>query len=292
MGTRLQEIGRDYRPQYVFHAAAHKHVPLMEFAPGEAVKNNVFGTLNVAGMADHCGAECFVFVSTDKAVHPTSVMGASKRIAEMIVRDFNRSSATRFTAVRFGNVLGSSGSVVPLFRRQIERGGPVTVSHPECSRYFMTVSEAVGLVLLAGLGGYGDLCMLDMGEAMNILDLARHMITMAGLVPGEDVRIEFTGLRPGEKLREDLLTEEEEESRTVRQKIHAVRGATLPEDFHARCAALRSAAEGPDPLVIFRELRSLVPTFQHPALGDRTQAGPDDNLAHRQFGDKPVAVPS
>src|SRR5262249_23213938 len=172
--------------------------------------NNVVGTLHMARMADDCGAERFVLISTDKAVRPSSIMGASKRVAELLVREIARHSRTAFTAVRFGNVLGSAGSVVPVLKEQIERGGPVTVTHPECTRYFMTIPEAVGLVLLAGLGGYGELCILDMGEPIRIADLAAHMITMAGLVPGTDIPIVFTGLRPGEKLAETLLTEEEE----------------------------------------------------------------------------------
>src|SRR5664280_2783545 len=207
---RMEALFAKYRPQDVFHAAAHKHVPLMEIAPGEAIKNNVLGTRNVALAADHAGVDRFVFISTDKAVRPSSVMGASKRVAEMIVRQMARTSHTKFCAVRFGNVLGSAGSVVPLFRAQIAAGGPVTVTDPEVRRYFMTVREAVGLVLQAGYGDYGELCVLDMGEQIKIVDLARHMVTMAGQVPDADIAIEFTGLRPGEKLYEELLTEEEE----------------------------------------------------------------------------------
>jgi FlaA1/EpsC-like NDP-sugar epimerase len=272
-GARLMELGRRYRPHFVFHAAAHKHVPLMEGAPAEAVKNNVFGTLQVAEMADRVGAERFVFVSTDKAVHPSSVMGATKRVAEMVIRDFDRRSRTSFTAVRFGNVLGSAGSVVPLFRRQIERGGPVTVTHPDCTRYFMTISEAVGLVLLAGLSGYGDLCILDMGQPIRIVDLASHMITMAGLVPGEDIRVDFVGLRPGEKLREELMTEEEEETHTVRQKIYAARGPAPPEGFVANLEELRQAADRGETNLVLLELKKLVPTF-HQARVEETEAYP------------------
>ena len=260
-GGRLASLGRAYRPQYVFHAAAHKHVPLMEDAPEEAVKNNVVGTLHAARVAAEVGAERFVLISTDKAVRPSSVMGATKRIAELIVRELARESATRFTAVRFGNVLGSAGSVVPLFKQQIARGGPVTVTHPDCRRYFMTTSEAVGLVILAGLGDYGDLCVLDMGEPIRILDLANHMITMAGLVPGADVRIEFIGLRPGEKMSEELLTEEEEETQVVRDRVFGVQSPSPPRDLWERVARLRRAAEAGDRFELFAALRDLVPTF-------------------------------
>jgi FlaA1/EpsC-like NDP-sugar epimerase len=240
----------------------------MEDSPGEAVKNNVFGTANVARMADVCGVERFVLISTDKAVHPSSVMGATKRVAEFIVRDLDRRSSTRFTAVRFGNVLGSAGSVVPIFKRQIERGGPVSVTHPECTRYFMTVSEAVGLVLLAGLGDYGELCILDMGEAIRIVDLARHMISMAGLVPGVDVKIEFTGLRPGEKISENLMTEAEEKSQIVRDKIFVAKPPPVPADLWDRVAELGSLASENDRAGILRVLKALIPAFETPALAE------------------------
>jgi len=265
-GPRVHKLGETYRPNCVFHAAAHKHVPLMEDTPEEAVKNNIFGTWNVAAMADACEAEKFVLISTDKAVRPSSVMGATKRVAELLVRSLSLSSATRFTAVRFGNVLGSAGSVVPLFRRQIERGGPVTVTHPECSRYFMTISEAVGLVLLAGLKDYGELCLLDMGAPMRIVDLASHMITMAGLVPDADIKIEFTGLRPGEKLSEELILEEEERSRLVRNKIFAVEGPPPPVELLERLEDLREAAAACDREAIRRTLKMLVPTFESPQI--------------------------
>ena len=172
--ARVEQLLREYRPQDLVHAAAHKHVPLMEYAPEEAVKNNVIGCLNVVTAADRLGVERFVLVSTDKAVNPASVMGATKRVAELLVQQRAAPSKTRFSTVRFGNVLGSAGSVVPLFKEQIARGGPVTVTHPECRRYLMTIPEAVGLVLLAGLGGYGELLILEMGEPIRILDLARH----------------------------------------------------------------------------------------------------------------------
>lgn len=259
--TRISRLGRRFRPDYVFHAAAHKHVPLMEDAPDEAVKNNVFGTLNVARMADECGAQRFVLISTDKAVRPSSVMGASKRIAELVVRDLASRSKTAFTAVRFGNVLGSAGSVVPLFKQQIQRGGPVTVTHPACTRYFMTIPEAVGLVLLSGLGGYGELCILDMGEPIRIAELASNLITMAGLVPGKDIPIVFTGLRPGEKLAEELMSEEEEHTQAVRDRIMVARSPAPPSDLGERLEMLRRVAEAGDFNLVRQQMRNLVPTY-------------------------------
>jgi FlaA1/EpsC-like NDP-sugar epimerase len=224
-------------------------------------------------MAQACGAERFVLISTDKAVHPSSVMGATKRVAELIVREMARTSETRFTAVRFGNVLGSAGSVVPLFKRQIERGGPVTVTHQDCRRYFMTIPEAVGLVLLAGLGDYGELCILDMGKPIRILDLASHMITMAGHVPGADIRIEFTGLRPGEKLTEELMTEEEEQTQVVRDRIYAAKSPAPPEDLDAELSRLRRLAETGDRAEVLATLRRLIPTYRSPE-GLETPAAP------------------
>jgi FlaA1/EpsC-like NDP-sugar epimerase len=259
---RIGWLGARYRPEYVFHAAAHKHVPLMEDAPGEAVKNNVFGTQHVARMADACGAKRFVLISTDKAVNPSSVMGASKRAAELVVRDLARTSRTRMSAVRFGNVLGSAGSVVPLFKEQIARGGPVTVTHPECTRYFMTIPEAVGLVLVAGLGEYGELCVLDMGEPIRIDELARLMIALSGHVAGGDVRIVYTGLRPGEKLAEELLTEEEEQTRAVRDRIRIAKPPPPPADLAERLEELRGLADANDPARLVAALQGLVPSYR------------------------------
>ena len=261
---RILRLGWRHRPEIVFHAAAHKHVPLMEDAPEEAVKNNVFGTLNVARMADAVGAARLVLISTDKAVRPSSVMGATKRIAEMVIRDLGRRSRTRMTAVRFGNVLGSAGSVIPIFKQQIERGGPVTVTHPECSRYFMTIPEAVGLVLVSGLNDYGDLCILEMGQPVRIADLAHHLITMAGFVPELEIPIVFTGLRPGEKLHEELMTEEEESTHRARNRILVAEGLPPPADFAERLVELRRLAEAGEPGALLRAMRELVPSFRTP----------------------------
>jgi FlaA1/EpsC-like NDP-sugar epimerase len=260
--VRLRALGEEYEPELVFHAAAHKHVPLMETAPEEAVKNNVFGTLNVALMAHDVGARQLVVISTDKAVNPTSVMGATKRIAELVVRDLARRSGTKMTAVRFGNVLGSAGSVVPLFKQQIERGGPVTVTHPECTRYFMTVSEAVGLVLLAGLGNYGDLCVLDMGEQIRIAEIASNLITMSGRVPDVDIPIVYTGLRPGEKLYEELLTEEEEETAQVRNRINIAKSPPPPPDLAVRLHTLQELAQAGAREELLDAVQDLVPTYR------------------------------
>ena len=218
--ARLEYIFNSYRPAVVFHAAAHKHVPLMEHNPAEAIKNNVFGTLNVAECADRYNAKRFVLISTDKAVNPTNIMGATKRIAEMIIQGLDKSSTTEYVAVRFGNVLGSNGSVIPLFKRQIAEGGPVTVTDPNINRFFMTIPEAVGLVLQAGaMANGGEIFVLDMGQPVRISDLTRDLIRLSGLEPDVDIKIEYTGLRPGEKLYEELMMAEEGLTSTRHKKI-------------------------------------------------------------------------
>ncbi|MCE3202851.1 polysaccharide biosynthesis protein [Paenibacillus sonchi] len=229
--TRMMEVFQSYRPHVVFHAAAHKHVPLMERNPAEAIKNNVFGTRNVADCADKYGAERFVLISSDKAVNPTSVMGATKRIAEMYVQSLNTSSTTKFSAVRFGNVLGSRGSVIPAFKQQIAAGGPVTVTHPEMVRYFMTIPEAVQLVIQSGsFANGGEVFVLDMGQPVRILTLAEDLITLSGYEPYKDIEITFSGIREGEKLYEELLTAEENLGSTRHNRIFIGRPNVLSQN--------------------------------------------------------------
>jgi FlaA1/EpsC-like NDP-sugar epimerase len=248
-----------WRPQDVVHAAAHKQVPLLEAAAAEAVKTNVTGTRNLVVAAAASGVDRFVLISTDKAVRPASVMGATKRVAEMVVL-CAAGAIPRPCVVRFGNVLGSAGSVVPLFRRQIEERRPVTVTHPDVERYFMTVSEAVGLVLEAAYGDYGAVCTLEMGEPMRVLDLARHMITMAGLVPERDVPIVFTGLRPGEKMTEDLV-EDGEPCVRVDRGVMVTAASPLPVDFEFLLERLVEAAAAGEHSGVRPLLESLVPSF-------------------------------
>mgnify|MGYP002507977171 FL=1 len=261
---RVDEIFRDYRPDIVYHAAAHKHVPLMEDSPNEAIKNNVFGTLKVATAADRYGTGKFVMISTDKAVNPTNIMGASKRICEMVIQNMNRKSRTEYVAVRFGNVLGSNGSVVPLFKRQIEKGGPVTVTHPDIIRYFMTIPEAVSLVLQAGAYARGgEIFVLDMGEPMKILDLAKNMIKLSGYRVDEDIKIEFTGLRPGEKMYEELLMREEGLKETANRMIYIGRPIEYDDAlFEQQLERLQEASvnESQDIRALVREI---VPGYQY-----------------------------
>lgn len=217
---KLEQVFSDFKPEVVFHAAAHKHVPLMETSPEEAVKNNIEGTKKIAETASKFKVSRFVLISTDKAVNPTNVMGASKRVAEMFVQSLNTKSNTKFMAVRFGNVLGSNGSVIPIFKRQIAKGGPITVTHREITRYFMTIPEASQLVIQAGaLGQGGEVFVLDMGEPVKIIELAKDLISLSGLTLNEDVEIEIVGLRPGEKLYEELLCDNEKSTATKHKRI-------------------------------------------------------------------------
>ena len=259
---RIESVFETYHPTVVFHAAAHKHVPLMEVSPNEAIKNNVFGTYKTAAAADKYGAERFVLISTDKAVNPTSVMGASKRICEMIIQMMARHSKTNFVAVRFGNVLGSSGSVIPLFKKQIAEGGPVTVTHPEMIRYFMTIPEAVALVLQAGAYAKGgEIFVLDMGEPVKILDMAKNLIRLSGYEPDVDIKIVFTGLRPGEKLYEEMLMSEEGLQETPNKLIHIGKPIVFDEEkFKEQLAKLHSDAEIDMP-AIRAVIKEIVPTF-------------------------------
>lgn len=228
---RLQEVFAAHQPRVVFHAAAHKHVPLMERNPAEAVKNNILGTKNVAECAHESGVSHFVMISTDKAVNPTSIMGTTKRVAEMIVQSLDKVSETKFVAVRFGNVLGSRGSVIPVFKQQIEQGGPVTVTHPDMVRYFMTIPEAVQLVIQAGaLAQGGEIFILDMGKPVRIADLAADLIRLSGLEPGQDIKIIYTGVRPGEKLFEEILTDEEGTTATRHNRIYVGKPSDLTMD--------------------------------------------------------------
>jgi FlaA1/EpsC-like NDP-sugar epimerase len=261
--TRVDEIFREYKPQVVIHAAAHKHVPLMELNAGEAIKNNISGTQIVADAADNYGTANFVMISTDKAVNPTSVMGSSKRIAEMYIQDLSRTSETHFVTVRFGNVLGSEGSVVPIFKKQIAEGGPVTVTHPEMKRYFMTVPEASQLVLQAAtMGKGGEIFVLDMGEPVKIVDLARELITLSGFRPGEDIEVTFTGPRSGEKLFEELSIEGEDMQRTRHSKISIWKNIPMERDtLRAGISELVTIAQTQIYSEIAQKIKELVPEY-------------------------------
>ena len=261
--NRMERIFEKYHPEVVYHAAAHKHVPLMEDSPSEAIKNNVYGTLKLVRLCDKYAVKRFVQISTDKAVNPTNVMGASKRMCEMIIQAYNNRSQTEFVAVRFGNVLGSNGSVIPLFKKQIAAGGPVTVTHPDIIRYFMTIPEAVSLVLQAGaLAKGGEIFVLDMGEPVKIDDLARNLIRLSGYVPGRDIEIKYSGLRPGEKLFEELLMDEEGMQDTENKLIHIGKPIDFDED-----AFLQRLDEMYKPITseqvdVRAFVKEMVPTYQ------------------------------
>ena len=270
---RLQSIFAAYRPDIVFHAAAHKHVPLMEDSPNEAIKNNVIGTLKTARTASRFRAKKFILISTDKAVNPTNIMGASKRLCEMVVQMIGKYSTTEFAAVRFGNVLGSNGSVIPLFRRQIEHGGPVTVTHPDIIRYFMTIPEAVSLVLEAGAyAKNGQIFVLNMGDPVRIADLAKNMIRLSGYEPGVEIQIQYIGLRPGEKLYEELLMNEEGMQTTENSRI--LIGSQIAFDekvFRAQMRELEQAAENECPDICER-VKRIVPEYLYE--GEKKHDGP------------------
>lgn len=263
--NKMNLVFEKHKPDILYHAAAHKHVPFMEYNPEEAVKNNIFGTLNVARLAMKHYVKKFVLVSTDKAVNPTNVMGATKRCCEMIVQSMNGASDTDFVAVRFGNVLGSNGSVIPLFQKQILNGGPVTVTHPEIIRYFMTIPEAVELLLAAGsMAKGGEIFVLDMGEPVKIYDLAKQIIRLSGFVPEKDIKIKFTGLRPGEKLYEELLMGEEGLKQTAHEKIYIGRPIDIDkEKFFEKLEKLKSIVYNNESEKIVEMLKDIVPTFNH-----------------------------
>uniref|UniRef100_UPI00262C1040 UDP-N-acetylglucosamine 4,6-dehydratase family protein n=1 Tax=Clostridium sp. TaxID=1506 RepID=UPI00262C1040 len=260
---KIEEIFKEYRPNVVFHAAAHKHVPLMEFNPAEAIKNNVAGTINVAEMASKYYAEKFVLISTDKAVNPTNVMGATKRLCEIIVQSINEKSKTEFVAVRFGNVLGSNGSVIPLFKKQIEEGGPITLTHKDITRYFMLIPEAAQLVLQAGaFAKGGEIFVLDMGKPVKIYDLAVDLIKLSDLVPDKDIKIEIVGLRPGEKLYEELLMSENKLSKTKHEKIFIEMPRSIEYNIlKEKIKVLVDTANMEDKEKVRCELKKIVPTY-------------------------------
>ena len=265
---RVDTVVGKYHPDLIFHAAAHKHVPLMEDSPNEAIKNNVFGTYKLAKAADKYGVKRFVLISTDKAVNPTNIMGASKRLCEMVVQMMNRQSKTEFVAVRFGNVLGSNGSVIPLFKKQIASGGPVTVTHPDIIRYFMTIPEAVSLVLQAGYYARGgEIFILDMGEPVKIDTMARNMIRLSGFEPDVDIKVEYTGLRPGEKLYEELLMKEEGLQETANQLIHI--GKPIEMDDEAFCRQLERLEKAcKDEVENMKDIvAEIVPTYKRKTEG-------------------------
>ena len=272
--NKIDSIFETYKPEIVFHAAAHKHVPLMEDSPCEAIKNNIFGTINVAEISLKYKVQRFILISTDKAVNPTNIMGATKRCCEMIIQILNKYSDTQFVAVRFGNVLGSNGSVVPLFKKQIEEGGPVRVTHPEITRFFMTIREAVSLVLEAGaIANGGEIFVLNMGEPVKILDLAKNLIMLSGFEPNVDIKIEFTGLRPGEKLYEEILMDEEDLKSTTKDKIFIARPIEIDEEFLCnKLKYLQKAAEDENNEQVKSMLKLIVPTYIVKKEGESDEA--------------------
>lgn len=260
--SRMRDIFKEYMPHVVFHAAAYKHVPLMELDPKEAVKNNILGTNILVDLADDYGIEKFVLISTDKAVNPCNVMGATKRAAEMILQAKSKTSKTQFSAVRFGNVLGSNGSVIPIFRKQIELGGPVTVTHPEVTRYFMTIPEAVQLVIQAGaMAGGGEIFILDMGQPVKIIELAENIIKLSGFKPYEDIDIQIVGLRPGEKLYEELMLEEEGIQKTVHEKIYIGKPLSLDNELLAQQIEKLADMINADDESMVEYLKEMIPTY-------------------------------
>ena len=272
--SRVEQVMHTYRPELIFHAAAHKHVPLMEDSPNEAIKNNVLGTYKLAKAAAEYGVKRFVLISTDKAVNPTNIMGASKRLCEMVVQMMNRQSDTEFVAVRFGNVLGSNGIVIPLFKKQIEAGGPVTVTHPDIIRYFMTIPEAVSLVLQAGAYAKGgEIFVLDMGEPVKIDTMARNMIRLSGFEPDVDIQIQYTGLRPGEKLYEELLMKEEGLQETANQQIHIGKPIVMDDDLFKGQLALLDEACRVETADMKKIVSEIIPTYVPGGKGDGCPAG-------------------
>ena len=281
--ARLDAIFEKYRPDLVFHAAAHKHVPLMEYSPCEAIKNNIFGTYNTAKAAMKYGVRKFVLISTDKAVNPTNVMGASKRMCEMIIQTMQNCSKTEFAAVRFGNVLGSHGSVIPRFKKQIAEGGPVTVTHPEITRFFMTIPEAAQLVLqAAAYARGGEIFVLDMGSPVKIYDLAQKMIRLSGLKPNEDIEIRFTGLRPGEKLYEELLMNEEGLKKTAHSKIFVGSPIDItPDVLNEKLQKLQNAVPQ-DEETIKRIISEVVPTYHCPETVKDEKESPQKHMSPKE----------
>jgi FlaA1/EpsC-like NDP-sugar epimerase len=286
--SQLEKTFLEYKPQVVFHAAAYKHVPMLELQPWKAIENNIQGTLNLIDVSKRHNVERFVFVSTDKAVRPTNVMGASKRVAEMMIQGQNGCviSSTRFMTVRFGNVIGSVGSVVPLFKKQIERGGPVTVTHPDVTRYFMTIPEACQLILQAGaMGNGGEIFLLDMGTPIKIADMAKDLIKLSGFIPDEDIKIEYIGLRPGEKLFEELITEGEGIVPTSHEKIMTLKGTDYNLNaLNGDIEALLSISEEQDHGKIKATLKEIVPEYMPEDKDSRVQGfqGSSDNISEEE----------